>query len=286
MYGYVRIMSPELKLREYDTYRGVYCSLCRELGRRYSVGKRLLLSYDMTFFALVLLSLGSEDCRYKKGRCPFNLAKRCSYLCSDSEALSVAADLSILMAWYKLRDNIADGSFIERMQARLLCLWLRRSYKKAAGQRPQADRLIKTAMQQQAYAEAQAGSIDFYSHPSAECLKELLALFAPQSDSESAGRLGYFIGRWVYLADALDDLKRDLKKGRFNPYIIKYSIKTTKEADERLDCIMQDLNLSAAEAAEAFESLNTNRYRGIIDNIIYDGLYNRMLQIKEGWDKA
>lgn len=53
MFGYVRIDKGELKVKEYEAYRGIYCSLCRALSKRYGLFSRLILSYDMTFLAMV-----------------------------------------------------------------------------------------------------------------------------------------------------------------------------------------------------------------------------------------
>lgn len=57
MFGYVRIYKPELKVGEYEQYQGVYCSLCKQLGKSCGQTARLSLSYDLTFFALFRMAL-------------------------------------------------------------------------------------------------------------------------------------------------------------------------------------------------------------------------------------
>ena len=59
MFGYVRACKPELKIKEYETYKAVYCSLCRLMGREYGLWSRFTLSYDFTFLALLNMSLKS-----------------------------------------------------------------------------------------------------------------------------------------------------------------------------------------------------------------------------------
>ena len=44
MFGYVRVYQPELKMGEFEQYRGVYCSLCKSLGKRYGFFARMTLS--------------------------------------------------------------------------------------------------------------------------------------------------------------------------------------------------------------------------------------------------
>ena len=88
MFGYVRVYKEELRVREYETYRGVYCTLCRALGKRYGVFARLILSYDMTFFAIVRLSADGVVPSFRPGRCPFNPTKKCNYCTFSSNSIS------------------------------------------------------------------------------------------------------------------------------------------------------------------------------------------------------
>ena len=60
MYGYVRTHAPELKVRQQEYYRAVYCGLCRTMGKCTGQCSRMTLSYDFTFFALVRMALTGE----------------------------------------------------------------------------------------------------------------------------------------------------------------------------------------------------------------------------------
>ena len=57
MFGYVVINEPELKIKDYREYRGVYCGLCQTLKRKYGPFGQLCLNNDMTFMALLHMSL-------------------------------------------------------------------------------------------------------------------------------------------------------------------------------------------------------------------------------------
>ena len=59
MFGYVKPDKSELRIKEYETYKAVYCALCKELGKRYGLMSRLTLNYDYTF----LLSMKSRMSR-------------------------------------------------------------------------------------------------------------------------------------------------------------------------------------------------------------------------------
>ena len=69
MFGYITICRPELKVKEYDTYRTYYCGLCHSLKERYGQVPRLTLSFDMTFLAILLSGLYEEENRQSCGRC-------------------------------------------------------------------------------------------------------------------------------------------------------------------------------------------------------------------------
>ena len=45
MFGYIKTCTPQLRLCEWEAYRGIYCGLCRTLGRRFGPLARLTLSY-------------------------------------------------------------------------------------------------------------------------------------------------------------------------------------------------------------------------------------------------
>ena len=77
MFGYVRLFKPEIKMGEYEQYQGIYCTLCRRLGRRYGLHARMTLSYDLTFLTLLQMALEKSGPNFCRGHCSFNPAKRC-----------------------------------------------------------------------------------------------------------------------------------------------------------------------------------------------------------------
>ena len=104
---------------EYEQYRGIYCTLCRRLGRRYGLHARMTLSYDSTFLALLQMALEDAPPDFCPGRCSFNPAKRC-LKCRNTAAIDRAADLAVLLTYYKLQDTRRDEGFWKRLGATLL----------------------------------------------------------------------------------------------------------------------------------------------------------------------
>ena len=105
LFGYVKPYKPELKIAEFEWYKGIYCGLCKQMGRLYGPIARMMLSYDMTFLALVSLSLKDQCHGLKRQVCIAHplTKKNCMCACDD---LSFAAHTAMIMAYYKVKDNI------------------------------------------------------------------------------------------------------------------------------------------------------------------------------------
>ena len=266
MFGYVRICKPRLTCGDYELYRGVYCSLCKTLGRRYGPFARLTLNYDMTFYALLALAADGEETRFSPGRCSFNPAKKC--LRCRASSLDFAADVSMLLAYYQWRDKLEDGPLWERLLWALPGLFFLRAGRKAAKRAPEAGRVIKVAVAAQRLVEqgADEPSLDACAHPSAHALGSLCALL-----DERLYRLGYLLGRWVYLIDAADDRAGDMKRGRFNAFA---------------RCNGGDpwgtLAATAAEIERAWGQLSPIRYDSIFGNILTLGLAGMEGSVRNG----
>ena len=271
MLGYVRAFKPELKLRDYEIYRGVYCSLCRTLGRRYSPLAQLFLNYDFALAALLRLAAADGGCSFSHARCPYRPAKKC-LKCEESAVFNACADALIITVFYKVVDDLHDPGFFSRLFAALLfpLVWL--MHRKAAKAAPEAERAVADAMQKQRETEqaGQAG-IDAAADPSAQALGTLVALDAPPAKQSALQTLGYMIGRYIYILDAADDLARDQKTGGFNPFA-QTQIDTPEARKAFAGRVRGMLNLTQGAALDALDTLQVSRFGDILENIISDGL--------------
>ena len=266
MFGYIRAYKPEMKFKDYDIYRGAYCSVCRQLLRSYGPAAQLTLSYDTAFLALVLMAF-SEPCpRFEKGRCCYNPLKKCHKCVSDGGAVETAADISMILVYYKIRDNITDSKFPKRTAVKLISPIFSRFHKKAASKQPEAEKIIAEAMEKQAQVEAESDTgLDKAAHPTAHAMGRLFELLL--GNNGDMYRFGYLIGRFVYIMDAIDDVEDDIKSGSFNPLKAKY-----KNGEEFRQYSDGALNLTATELIKTYEGLSPLRYGSILENIIYFGL--------------
>ena len=195
MFGYVRPLRDELKCRDFDLYRAVYCGLCAAMRRRYGWLAPMFLNYDFTFLAL-LLAPPEEAFSPCRGRCHANpLRKKTMY--QPTPALDTAADESVVLTWWQLRDRARDDRGWKGWTARALARLLRPSYRRAASRRPDFDRTMEEQLRRLDELEAErCPSLD----RAADTFAELLRAAAPSGGEESRDRameqLLYHLGRW------------------------------------------------------------------------------------------
>lgn len=278
MFGYVRPFKSELLVREYDQYKAAYCQLCLALKDHYGRAASFTLSYDCTFYALLMLSTREARLSLHHGRCVMNPLKRCDFLESDGEAYHKAAALSVLLTYHKLRDNLEDDSFFKSLGSRLFLPFVSRKARKAAEEYPFLAQEAQKAMDGQRQAEENAGGVDACAEPTANLLAALFRELACDSLQGAAlERFGYFLGRWVYLMDAADDLLDDLKEGAFNPFIPRLGLSgktelTPQEREAADQACNQTLNATAAQMLLAFNLVELRNFGPILENVVTKGL--------------
>lgn len=284
MFGYVKPDKPELKIKDYETYKAIYCSLCRTLGKEYGLLARFLLTYDAAFYALLKKSVlqAKPDCAYK-GMCRFNPLKKCNYIDTDSY-LKDAAALTVIMFYYKVLDNINDGKPLKRLAARLVYPYIKIKFNKAVKKYSKYNDIIKASTDEQARIENEkTDSIDIAAHPTAVSLQKIFSDgIEDETQKRIVERIGYCLGRWVYLMDAFDDLENDIKAGAYNPFALKYKLdKSFLTGDNKAieDDIIKSIRLTANETGLVLELLDKNCYKPLIENIIFDGMEAELMKI-------
>lgn len=271
MFGYIRPYKPELKIREFEEYKGYYCTLCKTLEKKYGFFAKFFLNYDFAFLALLLISLEEEKSCYKKGKCTFNPLKKCSFCVNGENTFSFVADSSILFLYYKLKDNIEDENFFKKAAAFIAKLFVGGAYKKAAQKQPIIDKLIhKTIQKQNAIEKLAQITVGEAALGSAMLLAEVM--YSPIKDEKRRRilyELGFHLGKWVYLIDALDDYKKDLKKNSFNPFIKSSEYgKDYEDVKKQAGGLLEEC-ITGYENAFLLLDIKHNKY--ILENILFEG---------------
>ena len=286
MFGYIKCDKPEMKVKEYEVYKGLYCSLCRAMLRHFGIISTLTLSYDIAFLVLMRLSFEKVIPDFRGGRCPFNPAKKCNYCNNADSEMKYAAAVSMMMFYHKVKDNIKDSSFYKKVLMYLILPYAFLKNRKAERMYSELGVLIAGSMKRQAEKESKStASPDEAAHESADALGKILSYGLDDKDG-NIYRFGYGVGKWVYLCDAADDLNDDLKAGSYNVFVNMLSL----EKGEKLtsgDCLIIErcLNMSCAMAAESFEETKEKTLVPIVQNIIYSGTQKVMNNILKGTDK-
>ena len=271
MFGYVHISPDKLNGEEQQLYRACYCGLCHTLGRRYGVFARMILNYDLVFLAM-LLSDG-EALRCGRRRCLIHpIHPRC--FCEETQALDAAADVSVLLTWWQLRDGVADHGFWGGWKYRFLSLLLHRAYRKAKARQPELDKRIQTNLDKLSALEREKCAIpDEAADTFALLLRDMAALSPPGIKRRVLEEMLYHLGRWIYLVDALDDLKEDSRSGSYNPLLQRYGTRDGALRPEDRERVAATLDASIRTMAAAFELADFGCWRRIIESVVYEGLY-------------
>lgn len=270
MFGYVRPCAQELKVKEFERFRACYCGLCHELGRAYGLAGRSILNYDFVFLAMLLWN-GEENCRYCFRRClPGLFRKKC--VCAEASPLTAAAGYSVILAYWKAADDLADSRGMKHLAAGISRMWLGRAYKKASAAHPEFDGSVRLCLGELGRLEAErAKSLDRPADTFARLLSSA-SDGAEESSKRAMSQLLYHVGRIIYICDAWNDLEEDFKTGDYNPVAARYGLTGHTPPEEVRESVRQTLNASVNLASSAFELLPRNYWRPVTENMIYLGI--------------
>lgn len=270
MFGYVRPVR-ELPEEERKRFGRAYCGLCHTLGERYGPAARFILNYDFTFLAILLS--GREEGPVRHSRCAAHPVHGRARL-EPSGALALAADESVILAYWQARDGVEDHGRLRGLKYRGAAAVLERAYRKAAEARPEFD--ASTRRQLGLLAELERESC-----PSMDRAADAFAVLlrgAAQAVDEPVRRrvleqIFYHLGRWVYLVDAADDLKKDAASGNYNPVALRYGLADGVWTEEARRSFAATLDHSIHMMATAYELWDFGVWTPVLETTLYTGLF-------------
>ena len=288
MFGYVKVNSAELKVKEYEFYRGTYCGLCRSMGKCTGQCSRMTLSYDFVFLALVRLALLDTRAEFEQKRCLAHPLKKRNSM-KRNEVLDYCAEAASILNYRKIEDDLGDEKGFKKLRARLALPFVSHARKKALRRHPELERLdsaLKQRLDELDTIEKDASSgVDSPADSFGHLLGELMAYGLEGSRARIAYELGRGVGGWIYIADAIDDMGEDLGRERYNPIIKLYSGRIPS-ADE-LDMITVALRnrLLSTEAAFDLMDCKSESVRNIIANILFLGIPSKTEDIIKAYNE-
>lgn len=266
MFGFVMADLKELKREERTRYNALYCGVCRRMCRENSTVSRFGLQYDMAFLALLLMSLYEPPEETGNRACRFHPIRPRKWV--DNGVIAYCADMNLALGYYKALDDARDeGKAISKKAADIFG----KSMDSIRGRYPRQCSAMEACLAELAALEEQN-----CQNPDlpASCFGRLMAeLFVFEEDiwAPALRKIGLALGRFIYFADAAIDYKKDKKAGRYNPFLA---------AGDNLDLDKWEgyLVREMGTATRYYESLPLVQDKGILDNILYSGIWLKYRQ--------
>jgi hypothetical protein len=288
MFGYVLPVQKDLKDHEFALYHSFYCGICLTIKSKFGQVARLATGYDMTFLAILLSDINCQQTDFRVCKCLGNpFCKRT--VVDTNPLLEKIADISIILAYHKSRDDIMDKS---KLKGHVVEVLFKKPYRIAKENSYELDSLIDSSLKDLNSLEKQEQpTLDRLAHPFANMLKQVSTLLCGQNSSDNLQQLCYNIGKFVYLIDALDDLDQDIKKNTFNAYLAasksweqeqspqtKFESKSQFLAKYKTQ-VEFSLNSTINRSIEAFNNLDFFQSYSVLKNIIHFGLRFKLSQV-------
>lgn len=271
MFGLVTASLKELSKGQLSRYNAVYCGICRCIRDREGQLCRLGLSYDMAFLAMLLMSLYEPEETSGDRACALHPVKPKPWV--ENECVHYAADMNVALAYYKALDDWNDD---KKWTAKTMSGIFGKRMGQIQAQYPRQCDAIAGCIGSLSRLESQrCANPDEPANVFGQLMAELLVY--RQDHWEPHLRLmGHYLGRFIYLADAAVDYRRDVKKGKYNPFL-------AQGGGEDFARWEQYLVLAMAGCTDAYERLPLVQDKGILDNILYSGVWmNYRRAQKEG----
>ncbi len=281
MFGYVIPDKQNMYIKDFNVFQAFYCGLCKTLGKTGSQITRLCTNYDMTFYNVLLHSLCDCDVRFERKVCFYNGRKK--VVVAPDELSLKMADMAVLLVYYNAEDDVTDGK-----KSRILVKWrLAPRKRKAAKNLPEVDKLMKQSFSRLNKLEKEkCDSIDMVADTFASLMRDVTKCFVKTDDVIDT--FTYNLGRLVYLLDAVDDVEKDQKKGRYNPLLLNYG-ECAKKQDylvKNADELSFLLNSAYNKMVGSYNAMNIVRYEGVLSNTVYLGIKMQMERLLKGEEKC
>ena len=282
MFGYLRPVQGELKVYELERFKACYCGLCRTLGNKYGQAARFVLSYELVFLSMLLWEQ-DVPLEVKRGRCIAGPFRRRKY-CVRNPALDACAGYNVILAWWKLRDSIADKSFLKSIPHRMAALLLRRAYKRASREYIGFETAVEQSLTELEDYEkgANTASLDGAADKFAKILMSVSEGLPAEPVRRPMSEMLYHLGRWIYILDACDDYKSDISSSQFNAVAVKFPPENENLSEAGKDRIGTTLAHSNNLVCLAFELLPENLWSQTVRNTIYLGMPDVTARVLSG----
>lgn len=284
MFGYITPVKDELTATEFEVFKSYYCGLCSTIKKNYGNIPCLGLSYDSTFFAVLLDGISVDEPNSINKLCLKHPLHKKTMILSNN-ALNYAADINIALIYFKIIDDVQDECSLKSISLYKL---IKPFYKKINNNTLKSIFEVNLNNFYELESKNVIESIDAIAEPFAKLIGEILMNipFTINNDCDKTRQslftFGYNFGKLIYLMDALDDLKNDMDTFKFNPIFKIYGNeelsyeKLIIEIKENLDFTLITL---ASTCSNILSQLPIKRNDKIIKNVVNYGLTEKYMNI-------
>ena len=271
MFGYIAINKAEMKFKDYDLYHSYYCGLCKRLKECYGIRGQVTLSFDMTFLIVLLTGLYEPETRTDVENCIAHPFKK--HTARTNQFTDYAAAVNLILTYYKCKDDWEDDRDRRKyISARLLRSQMRQLQKEYPAKMAAVSSNLRklTALEQK-----NEQNIDLMAGLFGNIMAELFAYREDEWES-SLRKIGFFLGKFIYLMDAYEDVEHDIQSDNYNPFRDAYQNQPAFAENSR-----KLLTLMMAECSREFEKLPILLHIDILRNILYSGVWCRYYKIAQ-----
>lgn len=277
MFGYVLPYKTNMRQQDYILYRAFYCGMCKTVGDVFGQLPR----YSVTYDAALMCALVSDCLDYpeeiREMSCVGAPFKKKPMIVRN-ELMEKLAAVNIILCRHKLHDDFVDGGGKSRLALKLIS----KAYNKAKSMQPEADKIVADSYESLRKCElAGEKSVDKVSHCFASMMRDLFACLLGDKAGDAVLSLAYNIGKFVYIADALDDIDEDVKSGNYNPLLSAFGnyVSRRQFIDDNRDELDFMFASTVNRAISSFNRMIFTQSRSLIENIVYYGLRDKTEQL-------
>ena len=276
MFGYLDIDKATLEQGQRGLWQSFMCGLCFSTKKLFGNYPRMFITNDVNFFNVLFHSILGVDVDVDRSRCFSHPVKK-QTLVKPTELTDKLAAANVLFTYWNVYDDTVDGGGLAKKAA---LKSFARAYAKAKELLPELDEVLATRYGQLREMEASgSGSIDRVSHAFAQLTQDFATLVLGEHASEHAQTLCYNLGKWIYLIDALDDAKKDLRHKQYNPFVAHYGVGSFNELKSKHGELQFEMFAVLNRTASAFNDLNVNKYTCILTNVLFESIRNKTKEI-------
>lgn len=268
MFGYVTVNQRKLTPEEFERYRAFYCGLCRTLYQQFGFSGSSTLSNDSTFLLMLLHSLYEPAEEKGEQNCLLHPMKRHPYVVCGNISQYVA-DMNLALTYYMCLDHWQDD---HHLLAGAQMGLIRKGFRDVESRREKKCRHLKECIERLNEIEKASGGdmdADLAAAAMGDMLGDIFVYDEKDVWADELRQVGVGLGKFIYLMDACEDLEKDLKKGRYNPFA-----PLAQEAEDGV-FFKGVLSTTLSSATDAFERLPLVEDLNILRNILYSGCWGR-----------